>query len=251
MDESLHNNEEQIQRYVDGEMDESSLEAFEEELAKSPQLQTRVETLRIAIEGFRQQALRDKVASIHSVMVSEMEGTVKTAKVVPFRRIVRYSLSVAAVIFFIFIGIGGYYYMQLNPAKVYNENFVDYTVAGTRGSTGKTSVVEDLYKQSKYAEVTRDATSSVNSKDSLLVALSWLKINQPAPSIEWLSPLTKTAGSVQQDAEYYLSLAFVKNHSYDKALALMKKINNDPSHIYHKQVNKSLIRQVTLLSWKE
>jgi len=55
---------------------------------------------------------------------------------------------------------------------------------------------------------------------------------------------------LNDEAEYYLSLGYIRNGDEDAALALLKKIKADVNHTYHKQVTAKLIRQVKLLRRK-
>ena len=90
--------------------------------------------------------------------------------------------------------------------------------------------------------------------DRLLAGLAFLELNNPAKAIPHLKKIlsgNKNAKSqVVQSAEYYLSLAYLRNQDYDLALELMEKINSDPSHLYHQNITARLIRKVKMLKWK-
>jgi tetratricopeptide (TPR) repeat protein len=55
---------------------------------------------------------------------------------------------------------------------------------------------------------------------------------------------------LKDEAEYYLSLSYIRNQDYDEALALLNTIENDPAHKYSEKVDDKLIRQVERLREK-
>jgi hypothetical protein len=113
------------------------------------------------------------------------------------------------------------------------------------------SSLQALYKNRNYVQIIElSKTASLSEQDSLLVGLSYLQSGQTSAAIQWLQSLQSSGGAYNQDADYYLAMAFVKNKEYEKALPLLQQIQNNRQHLYHKQVSSSLIWKLRMLQWK-
>ena len=85
-------------------------------------------------------------------------------KVSKVRRIVRYTVAVAASILLIVVCMVGYNFYQLSPGRLFNENYIAYelmTARSVNDSTG--SEIEKTYREKKYTEVINIHKSSVLS----------------------------------------------------------------------------------------
>ena len=246
MDESLHN-EERIMNYLDGLMNPEDKAAFEKQLEQDPGLKEQVESLRVAIEAVNQSATRERVGAIHQEMMQEIKAKKSPAKVVALNRMVRYTIGAAAAVLLLFIGIQTFRSLSNTPGKLYNEAFVDYTLSGERGVQDSVSQVENSYRNHEYREVINNANQpGLSPKDSFLVAISFLQNDNLPSAITWLEKVG-TANPYAKDAQFYLSLAYLKNKEYQKALDLMMMIRNDAHHPYHENITESLVERVRKL----
>lgn len=248
MADFLPDNDEILMKYLDGELDQTERAMFESMLQKDTTLQQRLEGLQIAIASVKQYGATEKVKSIHSEMMSELSFVHKEEKVVPIKKMVRYSLAIAASIIIILVGVT-LFTAAPSVDKLYSDAFVDYDASTVRGSEGLTSS-EIEYQAHNYNDVVAKAnTHSLTPKDSLLVGLSYLKEDKLTEAINWFKTIS-AQNETRQDAEFYLSLAYLKNKNYREALNLMKQIQSNPGHVYNKQFSEDYINKVEKLSSK-
>lgn len=249
MTDFLHDNDETLMRYLDGEIDGIEKEQFESQLQKDAALREKLENLRVAIASVQQYSTIEKVKSVHSEMMQELSFDKKEARVVPVRRIVKYGLAIAASVIVILVGVNLFTASQVSSEKLYNEAFVDYDVSVSRG-TEPQSQISGWYQAHNYAVVVEKANAQpISQKDSLLVGLSYLQTNQLANAINWLMSISQQS-PVKQDAEFYLSMALLRNKNYNEAVTLMKQIQENPNHVYHNQFTQEYIAKVKKLSSK-
>ena len=249
MDDSLHNKDLLI-RYLDGEMANDERLALEERLQSEENLLLELNNLQIAIQAIRQYGTIEQVGAIHQQMMQEIKGQ-KQAKVVSFRKTIRYTMAVAASALVLFVGIRLYMNAQVSPEKLYNEAFVDFNLSAARGSKVGGSDIEKLYEQKNYSAVTTASRSRLlSAKDSLLIGLSYLHIDKTNQAIHFFEQLSASGNDFQQDAQFYLSLSYLKEKNYQKAAALMKVIEGNPAHLYHEQISTELVEDVEALQNK-
>jgi hypothetical protein len=259
MDEGLLNDE-NIQRYVDGEMSPSEREQFEGQLAHNEALKEAVARAQLTIKAVQYAAIADRVKNIHHRLAPSLTQhavTSNTHRIVPFRtRMLRITLAVAASVLIIVLGAGAHYVYQLSPDTLYNETYIPYSLSGTRSAeSAQVSSIESAYQQKDYKSVIAYAQGkNLTGAQRLLTSLAYLQLNQAPAAIEQLNALLQTSptgSSLRQDAEYYLALAYLKNKQYDKALPLMQAIHQNTDHPYHDQFTSRTIREVQLLQWKQ
>jgi tetratricopeptide (TPR) repeat protein len=247
MADFLHDKGETLIRYLDGEMDQTEKEMFESQLQKDMTLKERLESLRVAIASVQQYGTVERVKSIHSEMMQELSSVHNETKVIPMRRVVRYSLAIAASIIIILVGVNLFTSSQLSSNKLYNEAFVDYDASVVRGNESQTEI-ERLYHDRSYTNVIeKGKLQNVSQKDSLLVGLSYLKSNEVPDAINWLRSIS-VQNPVRQDAEFYLALSYLKNKNYKEALNLMQQIHSNLNHVYRNQFSEDYINKVKKLS---
>jgi len=253
MDNSTYNNG-QILKWLDGEMTGEEKTSFEKALSADQQLQAEVESLQVARKAIRSYGLKRQVAGVHEEMMKELQTPVKLIS--SRRRIIRYTISIAASILLVFVGITAYNFFSLSPERLYGQQFNSYELIITRGEEGLTTI-EKFYKDKNYRAVI-EATNQVSKnsvEENFLSGMSYLEVGNPggaiAPFREVINRDKATGGTSYLDqAEYDLSLAYLKNKDYDKAIGLMQTIHDNPGHSYHEKFTKSFIRKVKMLSWR-
>lgn len=243
MDENLQFNDEWLLKYFDGELNPDQQKEIEAALANDPALAQRLASLRLSIDAVKHYGTIDKVKIMHANMMKELEPPRQTT-VTPVRKIIRYSMAVAAGILILFFAIRFLDSSQNDAERLFKEAYVEYDVSGTRGGAPGGDL-EKAYAAANYKEVIK--IKPVYAKDSLLTGLAHLKLNHPSPAILWLQPLSLKPGDWQQDAEFYLSMAYLKVGAYDKAYELMQKIRSDKNHIYKDQFSNSFISRIEKL----
>lgn len=249
MADFLHDNDEILMKYLDGEMDQTEKEMFEQQLQKDVELQQKLESLQVAIASVQQYGTAEKVKSIHSEMMQELSSVHQGGKVIAMNRFVKYSLAIAASVIIILVGVNIFTSSGPSSEKLYNEAFVDYDASAVRGSESETDIIK-LYQNHNYIAVTEKAGSqNLLQKDSLLIGLSYLKTNKLPEAINWLKNIS-LQNPTRQDAEFYLAMTYLKNKNYSEALSLMEQIRSNSNHVYHNQFSEDYINKVKKLSSK-
>ena len=241
MDETIDHNDALLLRYLDGEMEQDEKLDLEKRLSADDRLRQRLLELRLAIEAVRQFGTIEKVKSIHSEMLNEI-GKSPAAKS-PVRKMVRYSMAVAASILVLFFAFR-FFQSGAGADELYNKAYVEYSVSASR-SQQQLNNIPAAYSRREYEKLLSLAPQ--NTEDSLLTGLALLQMDRMHVAAGWLEQVARTSSPYQQDAEFYLALARIKSGQYGEALKLVKKINNDPAHVYKDQFNAAYIRQLQKL----
>jgi tetratricopeptide (TPR) repeat protein len=124
------------------------------------------------------------------------------------------------------------------------------------GNRNETPVVK-AYREKRYNEVMRimDIGEDHTAEGKFLGGAAALEMDDNQKAITWFKEVLesnkKTGKSILDDeAEYYLALGYIRNKDYDYALDLLYKIRANPNHLYNKKVTAKLIRQVKILKWR-
>jgi hypothetical protein len=241
MNEHLHFTDEEIVDYLDGSMEGQLRDSLEAVLATDETLKMRVEKMRVAIIAVKQLGLKEKIRAV----AAEEKGkqTTETRRYGVTRKILRYSMVAAASVI-VFIVLFKVFDKKPGNEDLYLQAYVDYQDNGVRGNEN-VSPIEDAYRQKKYFIVASLALNgkAVSQKDSFLTGVSYLKTKQTENAIKWLRPVSY-GGPFQQDAEFYLALAYLKNGDTKTAASLMRSIHDNPAHVYKNQFSEELIEKV-------
>jgi predicted negative regulator of RcsB-dependent stress response len=173
------------------------------------------------------------------------------------RRIIRYSVAVAASLLLIFLCIEGYNFYSLSPGSLFSEKYTAYALTTIRDSndTGE-SKIEKAYREKKYPDVINLNRNSVLSiKDVFLTGMAYLETNDLSRAISSYQIVIAdvkddTTSVLKEVAEYYLALAYLKNNDYDQAIELMNTIHDNSSHLYAKKFSRKYINRVKRLKWR-
>lgn len=261
MDNSTHTMSEKLVQYLDGEMSGPEKEIMEQQLAAHKNLQDDLESLKATREVVKMFGLQQKVSGIHQLMMQEMQTPVRKmnpAAIGPARRIIRYGIAVAASVVLIIGSIIGYNFYNLSSNKVFASNYHSYELSTVRdGDTSQVSPVEKAYREKDYKKAAGLYLqySSIPVKETFLAGMSFMELGKNAEAITEFRKViaqneTAKTNLFQDEAEYYLALTYIRNRDYDFALDLLRGINENPGHLYHKNVTSKLIRQVKMLKWR-
>ncbi len=255
MDNSTPEMSEKLIQYLDGELSGVEKEDLEQELATDKILQVELESLLSTREAVKHYGLRQKVTSIHGQMMDEMQAPVR--KISPVRKNIRYAFGVAASLLLLIGGYMVYNFLTLSPDKVFASNYRVYEITTMRnGTAGFISIIEESYAKKEYAKVVSIAFDRpFTLKEIFLRAMAFVEVGTNVNAITEFKQVIDSkevakSNLLKHEAEYYLALTYIRNKDYDFALELLKKIQNDPNHLYNEKVSRKLIRQVKMLSWK-
>jgi tetratricopeptide (TPR) repeat protein len=238
MDNSELNTEKLIQ-YMDGDLTGADLDNFEKRLSQDSSLQQELESLTLAKMAIRSYGLKHQVSSMHREILNELKSTQKReAKIYS---IVRSSLKYAASIALVLFSIGAYLYLSSSSNKLYDDNFMPYTLSVTRGEAIG-SDLEKAFNQKHYNAVISAFTKLKNpdDKEYFLAGHAYLSTHQASSAISAFKQVLLSSGSnirFKEDAEYYLGLAYLENNQPAKAASLFEKIHNEKDHLYHDKIS--------------
>jgi tetratricopeptide (TPR) repeat protein len=254
MDNFTHNDEKLV-RFLDGELTEEEKRSVEQELATDKLLQEQYENLLITKESIRQYGLQQKVSFLHEQMMKEMKAPVR--KINPVRRIARLSVAIAAGIILLIGGLWTYNFLTLSSDKVVNSKYHAYVLPEVRDGDNTDTPAEKAYQQKNYKEVLRihDAGEDKSAKGQFLCGVAAMELKDDGKAIACFNDVIalnnkSTQPVLNDEAEYYLSLSYIRSGDYDYSLKLLEKIKEDAGHKYNAVVSKKLIRQVRMLKWR-
>ena len=248
MDDLLHDDD-LLVLYLDGELPSAQKVELERRLQQDSKLQERLTALRVATEAVKQYGTSQQVKAIHHEMMKELKDRPTSGKVVGMRRALKLTMAVAASILVVFIGFRLYFASQVSAEGLYTDAFVDFQVSVSRGANPGFSAIEKAYQEKNYEAVVQSIRSTqLDSKDSLLVGLSYMHVNKTSQAINIFHHLTLSENEFRQDAEFYLALAYLKDSQEKKSLPLVEKINANSAHLYHERFDNSFVEKLKRLT---
>jgi tetratricopeptide (TPR) repeat protein len=246
---------EQLLRYLDGELSPAEWSAMEELIATDERVRSEWESLLQTKAAIRHFGLEQQVGSIHKEMMKELKPPLRSISTA--KRVLRYSMAVAASIVLIVSGILIYNFISLSSGKVYASHYKTYELSTTRDGEKQETATEKAYRERNYKEVIRihDKREDRSIKGEFLCGVAAMEMNDNSKAIKCFNEvlhMNRRASSDQltDEAEYYLALAYIGNKDYDFALPILRKIKDETSHTYHASVSTRMIRQVKLLKWR-
>jgi len=246
---------EQLTRYLDGEMGITERQDFERLLEINEHLRNELNDLRSAKEAIIIYGLKENVSKLHKGMMKELRNETPVRNI--RRRTIRYTLAIASGLALIIAGYLAFRFFTLSSEKLYSEQYSAFELTVVRDQSQKQSTIQKLYSEKDYKAVIEEKSkmAAVPTTDLFVSGLSYLELNEPTSAINIFNEVfsrNKISGEkiYQDEAEFYLALAYLKIKEYDKAIELMNKIHNDPQHPYHKKFSTSFIRKVKMLKWR-
>ncbi len=247
---------EKLVQYLDGELTGAEKINMEQQLAADKTLQNEMDSLKSTREAVKLSGLQQKVADIHVKMMEEMQPPVK--KINSTRKILRYSMAVAASLVLLVGGYMAYNFSNLSSSKIFASNYQSFELSNVRDADSQQiSSLEKAYRQKKYKEVIElQVQNNIKSvREIFLAAMSYIELENNVRAIDEFKKVI-TGNKVAQtsllndEAEYYLALTYIRNKDFGLALNLLRKIKEDPDHLYYEKVTGKIIRQVKLLKWR-
>jgi tetratricopeptide (TPR) repeat protein len=252
MDNFTSDMSEKLIRYLDGELVGADKESFEKQIAADKNLQNELESLKSTTGAIKFYGLNRKVALIHQQMMNEMQPPVN--KINQGRKILRYSMTIAAGLLLLVGGFLTYNFFTLSPEKVFASAYMPYELVTVREGNTSETPVEKAFREKDYKEVLRihDAGVDKTPKGEFLCGAAALEFNDNNKAIKCFKEvldlnMQNEKTELNDEAEYYLSLSLIRNKDFGDALNLLNKINEKPNHLYAEKVSAKLIRQVRVL----
>lgn len=252
MDNIFTNEDELLIAYIDGEIDAVSLSVVENRLSAESSLKAKLNSLLLAKEAVQQYGLKLQVGAIHKQMMKEqVQAPVRNLP--PTRKMYRIVAAIAAAVL---LFVAGYWFMQGQPEnadKVFVANYMSYELPITRSESTETDV-EKAYRNKDFRLVLNTVEKNKLSSPvvNFLTGMASMELGKIDNAITYFNKVienNKSASSVyyNDESQYYLALAYIKNGNYEMAWKLLDIIRSDKQHIYNYKVTDKLLAQLKKL----
>jgi hypothetical protein len=196
------------------------------------------EFLKMAVEAVELAAIREQVMSTRKSFEAVSLPAAQPAEGM-VRRMYKTALRIAAVLILL-TGISLFYkYNTVNNDSLYRQYFTDYTLNTSRGQDTP-DALEEAYRHQNWNEVmaTFNQESGKTSRSYFLAGMASLKLQNYAAAVadfeHILTGNTKSGERYFQDeAEYYLALAYLMDHQTEKGVSLLNLIRANKDHAYY------------------
>jgi tetratricopeptide (TPR) repeat protein len=262
------NNQELLIDHLDKKLQGESLPEAEALLQSDSNAREEWQYLQSAVDAVEHHALHAQVAAIRAEMSTGavrpsnvLEGgdatTVVPAgsrpamKVVteapaapvqkPISSITRNIFRIAAAIVLLVGSLVVYKFATVNANDFYNRHYTSYELPTSRGGV-ETASIELAYRNADWNAVINlyNSLAVKRNQDHFLAGIASLELKQFPQAIERFTQILNinAAGNdtwFQDEAEYYLALAYIANNEIAKASTLLDKIKADSNHLYREK----------------
>jgi tetratricopeptide (TPR) repeat protein len=243
--------------YIDGALMEDEAKVIEQSISTNEGLKLEYDNLLAARKAIKHYGLIQRVANVRKQMKEE-ETITKQKKQSPVIRLMpKRAYRIAAGIILLVGVFGLYQYITISGKNLYSEKYTAYNMPNFRGSNNN-SQIEKAYSDKNYDAVISTYTSAQNNtaNEIFLTGQAYLQKNDFTDAIACFNKLlaqNKAADThvLNDDAEYYLALAYLQNNNLDKATALFKNIGANKSHLYNKNINGWFLKKLQILKFKQ
>jgi hypothetical protein len=244
---------EQLIRFIENELSREERLHVEGLIARNPIIKKEYDRLLLSRNLGSSYGLEQNLHQLHNKRMSEIKADEHPVPEAVIRPLSWYIPRTAASIVLIILVSFFYQYLTATSEKLYHEIYSPYQLSRSRFASG--SLMDSLFAVGNTRELVLqfENNNQHSLKELFLAGNSYLSENKPAKAIECFQLLAKQNLSNQshvfeEDAAYYLALAFLKNNEPSKALPILQSIHGNPKHAYHGNISSWQIRK---LKWIE
>ena len=236
----MHSNNEILIDYLDKQLGPEESTQVESMVQNDIATASEFQYLNLAINTVRLNAINQKVSAIRQAFGKSQAAEKHAPAIV--RSMYKISMRVAAIIILV-IGLAVLYkYASVNNQSIYDQQFVGYELSNMRGQGTQDAEVE-AYQGKNWNKVIaiHSAGNNKSNKSSFLAAMADMQLSNFPQAITLFENILNTNSgdnSFREEAEYYVSLAYMMNHEENKAIQMIGKIKADPTHTYYPLVSK-------------
>jgi tetratricopeptide (TPR) repeat protein len=234
----LQNNELLLIDYLDKNLSPEETAQVDSLIRNDKQVATEWEYLKMAVEAVELEAIREQVLNVRQSFKTHPAPVVKSSRAV-LRNMYKTGLRIAAILILL-LGISLFYkYNTVNNIFVYHQYFADYTLNTSRGENIQ-NALDEAYRNKNWNGVMAafNQESVKTNKTYFLAGMAALELKKYPEAVSYfefiLDANAKSADRYFQDeAEYYLALAYLMNKQTDKGVSLLNKIRENKNHLYY------------------
>jgi len=246
--------------YLIDQLDQSLSGAIAPELSErlvhDQELAHEWQTLNLAVMAIREAGLNDQVAAIRKEFLAQpLQETKQKPAVV--RTLYKNVLRIAASVIILAAAVSIYKYSTVNSVAVYDQYYSAFELNTSRGA-GSSDAMEQAFRDKQWKEVVNqfNGLQVKNNKSYFLAGMADMELKNPAaaaPLFEQIIDKNKQSGEnyFQDEAEYYLAIAYLGNHESGKAIVLLRKIKADKDHLYNRVVSNMSWLDLNIAAFKD
>ena len=240
-----------LEQYLEGTLTVEESNRIKSLLEADPALREELESLQLAIEAVRHKALYARVKTIRQEMLEKDQ--VNTRPIHRFS-IIRSSLRIAAGLLILAGAFAIFKYVSVTRISVYNDLYLQYEPTRTRSV--EADPIETAFLQKNWNEVVAIAGKQPGNKNLFLSGIAFLESGNSSEAIsrfETILQKNAAAGTdpFNDEAEYYLALAYIRNGKADRASVLLNTIRRTGDHLYREKAKGASGLNLKILEWKD
>ena len=254
----LQNNELLLIDYLDKTLSPEEGVQVDSLIRNDKQVAEEWEYLKMAVEAVELDAIRGQVLNVRQSFHIHASPVVKSSGGV-VRSLYKTGLRIAAILILL-LGISLFYkYNTVNNTSVYHQYFADYTLNTSRGENSS-NAMDEAYRNQNWDGVMAafNQESFKTNKAYFLAGMAALKLEKYPEAVshfEFILNANTRSGDkyFQDDAEYYLALAYLMDNQTDKGVSLLNKIRVNKNHLYYplaRQISSTDLKIIELKDQK-
>ncbi|SEJ73666.1 hypothetical protein SAMN05192553_11067 [Cyclobacterium xiamenense] len=246
--------------YLDGNLTSDEKELFEKELERDPSLRDRVNLYRYTLRAIKSNGYETSIKEIqHDFLKQRIENkdftSISTPKLENKVRPLHFWGRIAASVALLGTLGYGFFLLQNDGNQLFEANYLSYEITADRGVAEQENLLESLYLKGDFKNMFQAIEGSepeaYSSMELLLLGAAALELNQPSEALRYLQTLEaenarNETDNFQDEADFYMALAYLKQEAYEDALRQIKKINDDDQHKYHSSFSWAEVLSVRL-----
>ncbi len=240
---------ENIDRYLDGTLERTELEAFEQALQEDQQLSREVEIQRELRRGIRNRGndlLKDRLRKIHTEEItSNQEGVDKKEKkgrVVALRWPMLGAVAAVLLLIAVFVLFPG----QQSPEELFAQNYEPYEISLVQRGEDADALAkaDEDYRSGNYQTAitsleTLLQNQPANAKLHLVLGICYLETDQLQQARDHFG-LALNNGLYKDKAQWYLALSYLKEGKIQLARSYLEPLREDQNSIYREKAAQLL-----------
>ena len=269
---------EQIDRYLQGDLDAQELQQFEDQMQADEELKQRVEDTQMAQSLMEHYGLRNEIKAIRAAMQAEGDSTLPEEPVAPAVEETRplkegvdenvkavpmfqWAGRIAAGLALLLVGFLTIQYATLSPKRLYEEKITSespYLGLSNRSVEDREDTLADQvrveYQFGNYEEVIRlyGELEKPTFAETFRVGYAYLQQEKTKEAINSFQQVMQNedAFMIKDKAEYYLALAYLQDGQIETAVSMLEKIHASDDHIYEDSLSSFYLWRLRLLNMK-